>query len=161
MKSQVEHIDRKLNRLRQHAHKFKVNGANINWNYIASSSSVEHQPRNTWANWFRSIECKTDRFGEPTGETLQFPCAEFLWHAPGGESVYSSECKSQAVLQGSYQRHRKQLPRLWARRSLCLWVLQSLWKSWDTRMLTWGIRYFQLPSYQSWKVRKYWQGDKV
>ena len=46
--SVVEHIDRKLNRLRQHAHKFKVNGANnINWNYIASSSSVEHQPRNT------------------------------------------------------------------------------------------------------------------
>ena len=36
----VEHIDRELNRLRELAHKLKLNGANnINWNSIASSGS--------------------------------------------------------------------------------------------------------------------------
>ena len=36
----VEHIDRELNRLRELAHKLKLNGANnINWNCLASSGS--------------------------------------------------------------------------------------------------------------------------
>ena len=71
--SVVEHIDRELNRLRELAHKLKLNGANnINWNSIASSGSEEHQPRNASTNCLRSVECKTERDLESSQEkTLQ------------------------------------------------------------------------------------------
>ena len=117
--SVVEHIDRKLNRLRELAHNLKLNGANnINWNCITSSSSdgASTQKR---LNKLLNIECKTERDLALRRKPYNSPCAEFLWHAPGGESAQGSECRSQAVLQGSYRRHGKQLPRLQARRSLC------------------------------------------
>ena len=68
--SVVEHIDRELNRLRELAHKLKLNGANnINWNSIASSGS---DGASTQKHLNKLLEERRvqdrDRFGEPSSE---------------------------------------------------------------------------------------------
>ena len=104
--SVVEHIDRELNRLRQLAHKLKLDLAiNVNWNCIASSSSdgASTQKRLNKLVEEHRVQDR-DRFGEPSGE---IPTTHLVQNVCGmhlGVNLRKAhaECRCQAVLQGSY-----------------------------------------------------------